>query len=73
MTKLAPQRVAGLMMGMWFVSIAIGDYLAGKAASLYESLPLTALFGWVGLFVIGAAAVLALLVRPTVRLMGGVK
>ena len=73
MTKLAPQRVAGFMMGMWFVSIAIGDYLAGKAASLYESLPLTALFGWVGLFVIGAAAVLALLVRPTVRLMGGVK
>jgi POT family proton-dependent oligopeptide transporter len=73
MTKLAPQRVAGFMMGMWFVSIAIGDYLAGKAASLYESLPLTALFGWVGLFVIGAAAVLALLVKPTVRLMGGVK
>jgi POT family proton-dependent oligopeptide transporter len=73
MTKLAPQRVAGLMMGMWFVSIAIGDYLAGKAASLYETLPLTALFGWVGLFVIGAAAVLALIVRPTVRLMGGVK
>jgi POT family proton-dependent oligopeptide transporter len=73
MTKLAPQRVAGLMMGMWFVSIAIGDYLAGKAASLYETLPLTALFGWVGLFVIGAAAVLALMVRPTVRLMGGVK
>lgn len=72
-TKLAPPRVAGLMMGMWFLAIAMGNYLAGMTASLYESLPLTVLFGWVGAFAIGAGLVLALLVRPTVRLMGGVK
>jgi len=72
-TKLAPQRVAGLMMGMWFLAIAMGNYLAGLTASLYESLPLTRLFGWVGGFTIVAALVLVLLIRPTVRLMGGVK
>jgi POT family proton-dependent oligopeptide transporter len=73
MTKLAPARVAGLMMGVWFVSIGIGDYLAGKAASLYESLPLTVLFGASGGIVIVAAVALAFLVKPTIRLMGGVK
>jgi POT family proton-dependent oligopeptide transporter len=73
MTKLAPVRVAGLMMGLWFVSISIGDYLAGKAASVYESMSLTTLFGSVAGFAIGAAVIAALLIRPTVRLMSGVK
>jgi len=73
MTKLAPARVAGMMMGLWFVSISIGDYLSGMAASVYESMPLPSLFGVVALVSFGAAAVLALLVKPTVRLMSGVK
>jgi len=72
MTKLAPVRVAGLIMGLFFVSISIGDYLAGKAASVYESMPLPTLFGSVALFAVAAAVVLALLIRPTVRLMSGV-
>jgi POT family proton-dependent oligopeptide transporter len=73
MTKLAPARVAGFMMGLWFVSISVGDYLAGKAASVYESMPLATLFGSVALFGIGGAVVLVLLIKPTVRLMSGVK
>jgi POT family proton-dependent oligopeptide transporter len=73
MTKLAPPRVAGLMMGVWFVSIGVGNYLAGKMASLYESLSLATLFGALAAFAMGAAIVLALLVKPTVRLMSGVK
>jgi len=72
MTKLAPARVAGMMMGLWFVSISIGDYLAGVAASVYESMPLPSLFGTVAAISLGAAVVLVLLVRPTVKLMGGV-
>jgi proton-dependent oligopeptide transporter, POT family len=73
MTKLAPARVAGFMMGLWFFSISIGNYLAGKAASVYESMALPTLFGTVAVFAIGAAVILALLIRPTVRLMSGVK
>jgi proton-dependent oligopeptide transporter, POT family len=73
MSKLAPERAAGFMMGMWFVSISIGNWLAGKAASLYSSMPLPTLFGSVAAFSIGAAIVLALLIKPTVRLMSGVK
>jgi proton-dependent oligopeptide transporter, POT family len=73
MSKLASERVAGLMMGVWFASIASGNYLAGRAASLYESLTVPALFGRVALYTFVAAVVLALLIKPTVRLMGGVK
>lgn len=73
MSKLAPERAAGFMMGMWFVSISIGNWLAGKAASLYSSMPLPTLFGSVAAFSIGAAIVLALMIKPTVRLMSGVK
>jgi proton-dependent oligopeptide transporter, POT family len=73
MSKLAPARVAGLMMGLFFVSISIGDYLAGTAASLYESMPLPELFGVVACISFGTAVVLVVLVKPTVKLMGGVK
>jgi proton-dependent oligopeptide transporter, POT family len=73
MSKLAPARVAGMMMGLFFVSLSIGDYLAGTAASLYESMPLPELFGVVAAISFGAAVVLLLLVKPTVRLMSGVK
>ncbi len=73
MTKLAPARAAGFMMGIWFLSTSIGNWLAGKAASLYSSMPLPTLFGTVAAFTLGAALALALLIKPTVRLMSGVK
>jgi POT family proton-dependent oligopeptide transporter len=72
MTKLAPARAVGFVMGVWFLSISIGDWLAGRAGSLYESMPLTKLFGIGAAVALLAAAVLALLVKPTKRLMSGV-
>jgi len=73
MTKLAPDRAAGFVMGIWFLSTSIGNWLAGKAASVYSSMPLPTLFGSVAGFTFAAALVLALLSKPTVRLMSGVK
>ena len=72
MTKLAPERAAGFMMGIWFLSISIGNWTAGKAASLYSSIPLPSLFGVVAACTIVAALALVVLIRPTVRLMSGV-
>ncbi len=71
-TKLAPQRTVGLMMGAWFLASAVGNYLGGRTAGLYEQFPLWALFGLVAGSTIAAGVVLALLVRPIRRLMGGV-
>jgi POT family proton-dependent oligopeptide transporter len=73
MTKLAPASVTGLMMGVWFLALSVGNYMGGRMASLYESLPLPTLFGAVGAFAIIAGLVLALFIRPMVRLMGGVR
>ena len=73
MSKLAPERAAGFMMGMWFVSISIGNWLAGKAASLYSSLPLPTLFGSVAAFSVVAAVAMALMIKPTKRLMSGIQ
>jgi POT family proton-dependent oligopeptide transporter len=73
MTKLAPARVAGMMMGLWFVTIAIGDFLGARVTSLYESVPLPTLFGIVAGVAFVAAMALVVLVKPTVRLMSGVK
>ena len=72
MTKLAPARAVGFVMGVWFLSLSIGDWLAGRAGSLFESMSLHKLFGISGILPIAAAAILALLVKPTKRLMSGV-
>ena len=29
MTKLSPKRLSGMMMGMWFLASAYGQYVAG--------------------------------------------
>jgi len=71
-TKLAPARVAGLMMGVWFLSTSIGDYIGGRAAGLYVSLSMPALFGIVAAFTIGLGLILALFVKPMKKLAGGV-
>jgi POT family proton-dependent oligopeptide transporter len=59
-------------MGIWFLSTSIGEWLAGKAGSLFSSMPLPKLFGFSAAVPIAAAVVLALLVKPTKRLMSGV-
>jgi POT family proton-dependent oligopeptide transporter len=35
-TKLSPGRMVGLMMGVWFLSISIGSYIAGLTTRLFE-------------------------------------
>jgi POT family proton-dependent oligopeptide transporter len=73
MSKLAPARAAGFVMGIWFLSTSIGNWLAGQAGGLYSTIPLPTLFAWVAGLTFAAAVVLALMIRPTVRLMSGVK
>jgi POT family proton-dependent oligopeptide transporter len=71
-TKLAPARVAGLMMGLWFLGISVGNFIGGRLASLYGSMPLPTLFGAVGAVGIGAGIVMFALTPSIKRLMGEV-
>ena len=76
MTKLAPPRFVGQVMGVWFLSLALGNNLAGQLSREYDAGNLQSLPGlfiqifWWGL--IGAAAML-LLTPVLKRMMAGVK
>ena len=37
-SKLSPKRVAGLMMGGWFVATALGNKLSGVLSGLWNSI-----------------------------------
>jgi proton-dependent oligopeptide transporter, POT family len=36
-TKLSPARMVGLMLGVWFLSISIGSYIAGLTTRLFQA------------------------------------
>jgi POT family proton-dependent oligopeptide transporter len=72
MTKLAPAKVVGQMMGVWFLASAVGNFLSGQAAGFFESLPLDQLF--FRMTIVGGAFTLlaVILIKPIRKLMGGV-
>jgi POT family proton-dependent oligopeptide transporter len=72
-TKLAPLRILGVMMGVWFLSNALGNKIAGTAAGFVSSMPLQSLFGTMGGILVGAGVVMFLLVKPIKALMAGAK
>ena len=69
MSTLAPARISGLVMGVWFLALSVGSYLAGMAASVYETMPLTMLFTGVTLTAVVAGVVLLLLIKPIQRML----
>jgi proton-dependent oligopeptide transporter, POT family len=70
MTKLAPPRIASLVMGIWFLGASVGNYLAGQTAGFYENMPLSRLFGTVSVLPIVAGLVFFALSRRFTRMMG---
>jgi proton-dependent oligopeptide transporter, POT family len=75
-TKLAPARFVGMTMGVWFVSMALGNALAGYLAGFFEEgnvNALVTLFGGMGAGAIVAAAILFAATPAVKKLMAGVK
>ncbi len=73
MTKLAPAKRVGQMMGIWFVSISLGNLIAGRVAGLIEGMDPSGLFRTVAM-IVGGTGLVALLLSPLVkRLQGGVE
>ena len=70
MSRLAPARIAGLTMGIWFLASSIGSYMGGRVAGLYESLSLVSIFGVLTGVALVAAIVMAIAVKPLKRLLG---
>jgi POT family proton-dependent oligopeptide transporter len=70
-TKLSPARMVGLMMGVWFLSISVGSYIAGRTTQLFEAgTPevLTRAFGIFAAITLAAALLLAVL-TPLIKRM----
>ncbi|MCB0496284.1 MAG: oligopeptide:H+ symporter [Cyclobacteriaceae bacterium] len=44
MTKLAPERIVGQMMGVWFLGAATGNYIGGRIGGLFETFPIDTIF-----------------------------
>ncbi|MGN6400141.1 MAG: peptide MFS transporter [Flavisolibacter sp.] len=84
-TKLAPVKIVGMVMGIWFLASAIGEFLAGKIGSLMsvpenvvndpiQSLPYYAdILSKIGLGSVLLGGVLMLIVPLLRRWMGDVK
>ena len=71
-TKLSPPRVVGLMMGVWFLATALGNYVAGWVAGFLENRPFSDVFQTAFISIAIAAVILLALLRPIRRMMGDV-
>jgi POT family proton-dependent oligopeptide transporter len=70
-TRLSPTRMVGLMMGVWFLSISVGSYIAGRTTQLFVAgTPevLTRAFGIFAGITLAAALLLAVL-TPLIKKM----
>jgi POT family proton-dependent oligopeptide transporter len=75
-TKLTPKRFVGQMMGMWFLSLSLGNLVAGLIAGEFDANNVAAMPGQymhIVYFSVGLGAVLLILSRPVKRLMGGLQ
>jgi proton-dependent oligopeptide transporter, POT family len=72
-TKLAPAATVGTTMGVWFLSISVGDVVGGWASGFYDSVSLEMYFGVSGLLAIGAGLLVVMARKRILRLMSGIR
>ena len=70
-SKVAPFRLRGMMMGGWFVATAIGNKLTAIGV-YWTRWPHSLFFAVLGLMCLAVAGILAVLLRPLKRAMPGV-
>jgi POT family proton-dependent oligopeptide transporter len=69
MTRLAPDRVKGMMMGVWFLAASMGNLIAGRVVGFLENFTPDRIFFAVAMFAIVASLVMFGLVGPIRRMM----
>lgn len=68
-SKIAPVKLASLLMGVWLASSGVANILAGQLAAFTQSLGYFEVFGIIGLMAIVLGLVLLLVSRKLVRMM----
>ncbi|MDR1877402.1 MAG: peptide MFS transporter [Flavobacteriaceae bacterium] len=72
-TKLAPPKLASLLMGVWLLSSFIANIVGGFLASTVETLGAGKIFLYISLFVIFCGASMITLNKVLVRMMHGIR
>jgi POT family proton-dependent oligopeptide transporter len=75
-TKLAPLKLVGIMMGVWFLAASLGSKLAGYLSGFFVAdspATLVRLYGGIAVGLLIATGLLAALIPTLRRLMGRVK
>lgn len=68
-SKIAPIKLASLLMGVWMASSAVANMVAGQLAAYTQSLGYLEIFSVIGFTTIGLGLVLLLLSKPVAKLM----
>ncbi|MGZ5498799.1 MAG: POT-type proton-dependent oligopeptide transporter, partial [Candidatus Aminicenantales bacterium] len=66
-SKVAPPRIAGLMMGGWFAATAAGSYGSGLLGKSYSSLPHGQYFLFLAALMVLAAVLVAIFLKKLRR------
>lgn len=72
-TKLAPVKLASMLMGVWMLSSFVANIIGGFIAAYVEKLGAGTIFVSIALFVIGLGVLMLLLSRKLSKMMHGVK
>jgi POT family proton-dependent oligopeptide transporter len=72
-TKLAPVKLASLMMGVWMLATFVANIIGGFVSAYVEALGAFAIFATIAGFVIVLGAVMIALNKPILKMMHGVR
>jgi len=73
-TKLAPARMVGQIMGLWFMATALGNLMAGLiGGESTDAKQMEHQFWWIAIVAAGIAILLMFLARPMRRWMAGIE
>ncbi len=72
-TKLAPVRLASLLMGVWMMATFVANIIGGFIASYVEKLGAGTIFSSIAIFVIVLGLLMLLVTKRLSRMMHGIK
>lgn len=69
-TKVAPARIVSMMMGVWYLSSFIGNYMTGYLGTFYDKIPHQQFFLMLAVIGVAGGLVLFVMNRPLGRIVG---
>ena len=70
-SKVAPPKLVGMLMGMWFMANALGNYLSGYLGSFYEQMSRQSFFTLMLALGVASGLVIWALSKPLRNAVGG--